>query len=414
MATLHPAVAWIESQAGVMADRVRMWSSINSGSANRAGIERVIDAVEPVLHGLADSVERVPMPETEVVDDAGQPQRTPTAPTLRARKRPGAPVQVLLVIHTDTVYGENHAFQAVNDRADGTMHGPGVADAKGGIAVMLTALEAFERVEPAQRDRVGWTVLLNPDEEIGAPASVALLHEEARRADVGLVYEPALPDGTLIAARKGSGNFAVVVRGRSAHAGRAFFEGRNAVVAAAGLAQRLAALTDGDTGTTVNVGKIAGGGANNVVPDLAVVRFNVRVADHAARESVERELQRVVAEAEALDGITAELHGRFNNPPKPLTPGIAALLEQLREAGSEVGVSFETQDSGGVCDGNKLASVGLAVVDTLGPIGGRIHSDEEYLDPASLVPRAQLTANLLRGYAAGLFDPPEKAAGPSG
>lgn len=402
-------LAWIETQADVMRDRVQRWCAINSGSANRDGIERVAAAVEPALRAMADSVERIALPAVETLDDAGNITATPTAPALRARRRPAAPVQVLLAIHMDTVYDPDHAFQSVTDTGNGRINGPGVADAKGGIAVMFTALEALERAEPAVRDRVGWTVLLNPDEETGSLGSGDLLREEARRAHVGLVYEPALADGSLIAGRKGSGNFAVVVRGKSAHAGRAFFEGRNAVVAAAEVAQQLAGLTDEARGTTVNVGRIAGGGANNVVPELAVVRFNVRVADPAGLGDLQKRLGEVAAGVDGREGFSAELHGGFNNPPKPVTPGIERLLGQLREAGQSVGVAFGVQDSGGVCDGNKLAAEGLPVVDTLGPVGGAIHSGDEYLVLDSLVPRAKLSAALLLGYAQGRFDPPARA-----
>ncbi len=408
-ANLRSALAWIDSQHGAMADRVARWCRINSGTANQEGVEHVAAAVLPVLKALTDDVTRVPLPAYETVDDAGRLTQHPVAPAIVARKRPDAPVQALLVIHLDTVYGPEHPFQDVATSDDQqTMHGPGVADAKGGLAVMLTALECLERAEPQHRDRVGWTVLLNPDEEIGSPASMSLLHEEARKAHVGMVYEPALPNGDVIAARKGSGNYTVTLHGRSAHAGREFFKGRNAVTAAAELALQLAALTDETTGTTVNVAKIAGGGANNVVPDLAVLRCNARVADPAAREKLEAAIALAVGTLNAREGFAAELHGTFNNPPKPRTPGLNHLLDQLADAGHVAGVTFGTQDSGGVCDGNKLAATGLPTIDTLGPVGGHIHSPDETLNLDSLVPRAKLSAALLLGYANGRHEPPPR------
>ena len=159
-------------------------------------------------------------------------------------------------------------------RDDGTLNGPGVADAKGGIVVMLHALQALEASPLAEH--IGWEVLLNPDEEIGSPGSRPLIDSIAPRCDFGLLFEPALGDNQLVSWRKGSGNFSLLVRGRSAHAGRAFAEGRNALVAAAKVVQAISDLNT-DPEVTFNVARIDGGSPMNVVPDLAIVRANVRV-----------------------------------------------------------------------------------------------------------------------------------------
>ncbi|MEM1097779.1 MAG: hydrolase [Planctomycetota bacterium] len=405
-----PMHAWLDTQRDALADRVERWARVNSGSANGAGLDAMLDLLEPELRRVAGRVERVALPDASRVDDAGVVQAESSADALRARVRPDAPRQALLVIHFDTVYGPDHPFQAVrrigDDAFGPALHGPGVTDAKGGLAVMLAGLDAFERhATDAMKAALGWTVVLNPDEETGSFASRDLLEAEAKRAKFGMVYEPALPNGDLIGARKGSGNFAVVVRGKAAHAGREFFKGRNAIVAASDLATRLSGLTDEATGTTVNVARIAGGGANNVVPDLAVLRGNTRVADVDGQQRIEAALAEAVRELDRRDGFTAELHGGFNNPPKPLSNGAAGMLEALHAVGedSAVGVRFDVQTSGGVCDGNKLAACGLPVIDTLGPVGRDIHSDRETLALDSLVPRAKLSAGLLAGVASGRF-----------
>src|SRR6185503_18576279 len=99
----------------------------------------------------------------------------------------------------------------------------------GGIVVMLTALRALERSPFAEK--IGWEVLLNPDEEIGSPNSSALLVEAARRNHLGLIFEPAMSDGSLVGSRKGSGTFTATIKGRAAHAGRDFANGRSAILA---------------------------------------------------------------------------------------------------------------------------------------------------------------------------------------
>ena len=132
----------------------------------------------------------------------------------------------------------DHEFQTCSKLDNGNINGPGVADAKGGIVVMLAALRALESSPLA--GSIGWDVLLNADEEIGSPGSVHVVKKLASRCDVGLLYEPALPDGTLVSWRKGSGNFTFVVRGRAAHAGREFEKGRNAIVAVSRLIDQIA------------------------------------------------------------------------------------------------------------------------------------------------------------------------------
>ena len=169
--------------------------------------------------------------------------------------------------------------------------GPGVADMKSGLAVMLAALRA---VESAGLPQLGYEVVINSDEEVGSPGSAALIAAAARGKKAALTYEPsALPDGTLAGARPGSGNFSIRISGRAAHAGRNPDEGRNAVLAAADLALRLAAARR--NGLAVNPAKIEGGGPNNVVPDHAVLRVNMRPRTPALQAAAQRLLDEAVA-----------------------------------------------------------------------------------------------------------------------
>jgi glutamate carboxypeptidase len=204
-----------------------------------------------------------------------------------------------------------------------------------------------------------------------------------------------------------------VVRGRSAHAGRTFASGRSAIVAAAELVGWLDALNRERPGVCVNIGKIDGGGPVNVVPDLSLVRFNVRVADAEAMEWVRPRLDALITRLAARDGIRAELRGEFRSPPKPVDPPTQRLLEHVADCGSRLGLDVRWKATGGVCDGNKLAAAGLPNVDTLGVRGGAIHSDREYLLIDSLTERAKLTALLLMRLAAGELDWPAQTASAS-
>lgn len=377
------------------------WANVNSGSRNTAGLARMLDLLEASAAPLSADVARLPTAGSTSVGDDGRVREEAHADALRISKRPDAPVQVVLTGHYDTVFPADSAFQTVATRPDGALNGPGVADMKGGISVLLAALEAFE-THP-DKARVGWTVLLSPDEEIGSPASAALLAELGARGHVGMTYEPALADGTLAGARKGSGNYHLIVTGKAAHAGRAFHEGANAVAGAAILAARLHALNGQREGVTVNVARIAGGGPLNVVADNAVVRFNVRVPDAQASTWVSDAVAGIAAEP-PFPGLTLDLHGGMTRAPKPMDASQTALFEAVRDTGALLGQTIAWKPSGGVCEGNNLHAAGLPNIDTLGVLGGDIHSDQEFAWPASFVERAQLSALILCKIASGEID----------
>jgi glutamate carboxypeptidase len=289
----------------------------------------------------------------------------------------------------DTVFGADHAFQEARWLEDGVLNGPGAADMKGGIAVMLAALKGVEQSKVAER--IGYEVVINSDEEVGSLASAQLLSRAAKGKYAALTYEPAaLPDGTLASARPGSGNFAIVVHGRSAHAGRNPEDGRNAVLAAADLALRLDGLKR--DGLTVNPSRIEGGSPSNVVPDLAILRVNLRPRTPEIEAETKRAIDALVEAVAAERDVTINPRGEFGRPPKPMTPEAEVLFELVRKAGADLGQSIAWKPSGGVCDGNNIAACGVPVVDTMGVRGGKIHSMEEYLITESLAERAALSA----------------------
>jgi glutamate carboxypeptidase len=260
---------------------------------------------------------------------------------------------------------------------------------KGGIAVMLAALNAVENSPLA--DRFGYEVVINSDEEVGSLSSAPLLARTANGKRAALTYEPAaLPDGTLAGARPGSGNFGIVVRGKSAHAGRNPEDGRNALLAAADLALRLANLKR--DGLSVNPSRIEGGSPSNVVPDLAVLRVNLRPRTPEIEAEAKRAIDEILAAIAAEHDVQVEAKGEFGRPPKPLTADAEALFNLVKKAGHDLGQKIGWQPSGGVCDGSNIAACGVPVVDTMGVRGGKIHSMEEYLIVESLAERAALSA----------------------
>ncbi len=377
------------------------WANVNSGSRNAAGLAQVLDLIEAEARHLPAEVTRIPTGVSITIGDDGTVRSEAHGDALKITARPEAAIQVVLTGHYDTVFPAGSEFQSVVTRADGALNGPGIADMKGGISVLMAALEAFE-THP-DRERIGWTVLLSPDEEIGSPASAPLLAELGARGHVGMTYEPALSDGTLAGARKGSGNYHLIITGKAAHAGRAFHEGANAVAGAAIVAARLHGLNGQREGVTVNVAKISGGGALNVVADNAVVRFNVRVPDAQASAWISGTVREIAAEP-PFPGLTLDLHGGMTRAPKPMDASQTALFEAVRQTGALLGQPIAWKPSGGVCEGNNLHAAGLPNIDTLGVLGGDIHSDQEFAWPASFVERAQLSALILCKLASGEID----------
>lgn len=382
--------AAVERSAGEpMLAQVEAWAAVNSGSHNLIGLSQVAGLLADAFAALPGRLDlREPAP-VDAVTAAGERLALQHGRNLHLAVRPHAPVQLLFTGHMDTVFAPDHPFQDVFWRDDGVLGGPGVADMKGGLAVLLAALKAVEASPLATS--LGYEVVVNSDEEVGSPGSAALIAQAARGKKAALTYEPsALPDGTLAGARPGSGNFSLIVTGRSAHAGRNPEDGRNALLAAAELALRLAEAKG--EGLTVNPAKIDGGGPSNVVPDHAVLRINMRPATLADQARAQAALEETIAEVAAKRDLRITMHGGWGRPPKPLDSAAEKLLALVASCGADLGQSIGWRDSGGVCDGNNIAACGVPVVDTMGVRGGAIHSDAEYLIVESLAERARLSA----------------------
>ncbi len=384
--------------AAAMLAQVQAWSAINTGTANLAGLAEQAAALADAFAVLPGTVELVDPARVIAIASDGSAFEKPHGQHLVVRVRPSANRRILLTGHMDTVFPADHAFQRQTWLDGETLNGPGVADMKGGIAVMLHALMAFEQTSAASG--LGYDVLINSDEETGSLASAALIAQLAAGKLAALTYEPAaLPDGTLAHERGGTGNYSITFTGKSAHAGRNPHEGRNAIVAAADLILRLKAL-EGEL-ITINPAKLEGGAANNVVPDHAVLRFNVRPRTVEAGTAFDHSLGSLLTAIEAEHQVATHRHGGVTRPPKKVDARAQALFDLVRECGAELGQDIRWQSSGGVCDGNNIAACGVPVVDTMGVCGGAIHSPDEYLIVPSLATRAALSARVIERLAQG-------------
>ena len=368
--------------------RTLSWSKMNSGTTNLAGVKTVGGLLADAFSTLPGEINLVDPDLVEAVRPDGTVDKVQRGQHLVATVRPDALTRILLTGHMDTVFPEDHPFQNITALEPGILNGPGLADMKGGISVMLGALQLLEQNEVA--NRIGYDVMINSDEEVGSGSSAKLIERLAKGKTAALTYEPALPDGTLAGERGGSGNFSIIFTGKSAHAGRNPDDGRNALIAAADMALRLKSLHR--EGLSVNPAKIDGGGPNNAVPDHCILRVNFRpksLEDQAEAQIALDKLVPTIANEHDLD---VHCHGGFGRPPKPIDRQAAKLFGLVKECGAELGLDINWRGTGGVCDGNNIAACGVPVVDTMGVRGGAIHSSDEFLIVDSLVERTQLSA----------------------
>ncbi len=373
-------------ERGPILERTLEWAAVNSGTTNLDGLATMATRLGDALATLPGEVRLIDPAPVEKVDASGRLHPVAHGRHLVISVRPQAERRVILTGHMDTVYPSDHPFQACDWLDDHNLRGPGTADMKGGLSLMLAGLAAYERGTPA----LGYDILINSDEETGSLSSAPLIDELATGKIAALTYEPALPGGIMARARPGSGNYAAVVIGRSAHAGRNPEDGRNAVVAAADLALRLAAARR--DGLSVNPARIDGGGPNNVVPDLAILHVNIRPRTPELAETSQRIIDEAVSEVAARHDVQIRLHGGMSRPPKPIGAKAEALFGLVSNAAADLGQPMSWKNTGGVCDGNNIAACGVPVIDTMGACGGAIHSPDEFLLVESLEARARLTA----------------------
>jgi glutamate carboxypeptidase len=300
---------------------------------------------------------------------------------------------ILLLGHMDTVFPlgtlKNMPFYTKGEK----VFGPGVLDMKGGLAIALTAIAALQESDSLPNRPI--SMLFTADEETGSLTSRALIEKFAAHADLVLVLESALSDGSLKTWRKGTGDFRLRVQGRAAHAGSAHAEGRNAIEELAHQVLAIQALTDYEKGTTLNIGKIRGGTASNVVPEFAEAEIDLRIMQTEEYGRVDAALR---ALQPALQGTSLSLRGELNRPPMPFDATMQKTFEKAQNIARKEGISLKAGGSGGASDANFVAPLGIPVLDGLGAVGEGLHSSREYIFTKSLPEKARLLASLLKNW----------------
>ena len=349
--------------------------AIESPSDDPAAVNRCGDELAARLEALGGQLTRVP---------------SATAGThLRAGFGAGSR-QILLLGHFDTVWPVGQLARMPLKREGGRLHGPGVFDMKAGIALAMLATRAVIDHGGLEDGRI--VMLWTTDEEIGSRTSRALIEAEATKSDAVLVFEPSLPGGALKTSRKGVGQFEMIARGISAHAGLDPGKGVSAVRELARQIVAIDDLQDPANGVTLTVGVVSGGTRANVVPAEARATIDARAITRADADRVQRTLRSLKPH---IAGASIEVTGGFDRPPLERTDGVERLFNQAKSVAAEFGIELKEGSAGGGSDGNFTAALGVPTLDGFGAIGDGAHALHEHVEIDALIPRAATIAGVL-------------------
>jgi len=348
---------------------------LESPSTDKAAVDRCGAELATRIEALGGQVRLLP--------------QTKTGNHIRAAFGEDSSRPILLLGHIDTVWAVGQLLQMPLRAQDGRLHGPGIFDMKAGVATALAAIRALL----ATRDRMPHIVMLwTSDEEIGSTTSRATIEAEARNSRAVLVLEPSLPGGAMKTARKGCGDFELVVEGVSAHAGIDPGKGASAIHELGHQIVALQELQDLERGVSVNVGVVSGGTRTNVVAAEARASIDVRVPTKADAERMERAL---LALKPKLRNTALHITGAVGRPPLERTAGVVRLYETAREVARALGRDVGEGATGGGSDGNFTAAIGVPTLDGLGPEGDGAHAVHEHVLLDDLPWRAAFLAGLL-------------------
>lgn len=377
------ALRWLDGQQGAMLSLLEELVNIDSGSYDKPGVDAVGTRIAAFLAGEGIPVATIP------VEGYGDALKAEVAGS-GGGNRP-----VVLMGHRDTVFPKGEVARRPFHVADGRAYGPGVADMKAGLVMNAFVLAAYHRAGGASVPLVG---LFTSDEEIGSPACRPIIEETARGARAVLNSEPGRPTGNVVTGRKGGVFMQLEVLGKAAHSGGNYADGRSAILELAHKTVAFHAITDLDRGITVNVGLVSGGQSVNTVAPRATCEIDLRYVTPPDREDAMGRIAAIAA-ASTVSGTTAHLTIKGEFLPLVQDEGARTLFETYARVSAGQGQPVEGEFAGGCADSGFTASVGCPTLCAVGPVGGKAHSPEEYLEIASLVPRARAMAETIAALA---------------
>jgi glutamate carboxypeptidase len=366
-------LAWLAAQENAMVSLLEEVVNLDSGSYDKPGVDVVGERFARFFEEHGIPVERRPR---ETFGDA----------FLASVAGPGgANRPIVLMGHRDTVFPKGEAgrrpFRIEGPRA----YGPGVADMKAGLVMNAFVAVGFHKHGGAPAPI---TVLITSDEEIGSPACRPVIEETARGARAVFNAEPGRPTGNVVTGRKGGVFMECTVTGRASHSGGNFQAGISAINEVAHKIVALSDITDLEAGITLNVGLVSGGQSVNTVAPWAKIGIDLRYVEPPQREAALARIRAIVEHA-TVEGTSASLEIKGEFLPLVQDEASRMLFDGYREAMGSLGETVDGEFSGGCADSGFTSAVGCPTLCSTGPVGGLAHSPEEYLELASIVPRAQ-------------------------
>ncbi len=367
---------FVSRQEKQMFSLLRDMVTIQSGSYNKDGVDKVVRLISNFFSGtsfLTEEIRQANYGNHLIV----------SSPAANVDDR-----SVLIAGHTDTVFPSDTSFIWYREDEQ-KAYGPGVIDMKGGLVVGMFAMKALSSM--GMDDKIPVRFLFNSDEEIGSPSSKDLIEDLASRSTLGLVLECGSLDGSVVTGRKGKMGIRLTLEGGAGHAAFAGESKPSAILELAHKIIELESTGDVDSGLSINVGKIEGGSAPNVVAKHAEAHIDIRYVRPEQREKILKRVESVVRETR-VPGVRASFKIVSERPPMPQTEGNRRLYHVIRGVGKKIGLEIKDEFRNGVSDANFIAARGIPVVDGLGPIGDLDHSEKEYMIKRSLPERCALFA----------------------
>ena len=366
---------WLASQQPAMEALLAQTVNTDSGSGHEAGVRQVAALLRGRLEAAGIAVTTLPQPgwgECLLARIAGS--------------NPAATGHLQLLGHMDTVFPQGTAAERPWRVEAGKAFGPGVADMKSGLVMNVFVAEALARfggnASPVH-------LLFTCDEEVGSPDCRTVIREHVQGARAVLNAEPGRISGNVVNERKGSYRIDFEVHGVAAHAGINPAQGASAIDALARKTLALHALTGCQPGVTLNVGMVQGGMASNVVAPLASAHLDLRfTAENDVNDVLAR--IRAIIEEESLPRTSGRIVAQTGSLPMARTPD--DLLHTYQRCAQQVGFAVDGETTGGAADSGITSQMGIPSLCALGPVGGYAHSDREFCDLSTFVPRAQALA----------------------
>ena len=389
-------IAWVKSQESFMLKDLETYVNINTGTFNHTGLNQFRNLLKKKIQSMGFETTEKSGGEIELL--GCQKKNLIFADHLLASRTGKNSTKIFLNGHIDTVFAQEDEFQTMTVEKGGRIRGPGVMDMKGGLVVLTYALNTLHVHQRLDESHI--TIFLNTDEEVGSLGSRRYIEELAVQHDVGFVFEGSM-DHKLARQRKGLGQARIKVTGRESHAGANHEDGVSANLELAHKVIALEALTDYQSGSTVNVGTMNGGEKRNTRPGCAEAFVDLRYVRNRDGATLKAQVEEIahIQYTHHLDFPSLPLTDvwiRLHRPAKPAHPMTDQLIAKAMGLSAVIGEPIVgTYLSGGGTDGSLTQAKGLPTVDTLGPNGGGAHSSREWTTIQSLIARTQLVVVLL-------------------